>query len=61
MEQMGSESTVLKVLARRPHPPSAAACHPERRSLMTGDMYGDAIAVEAETVVVAVRPWSASW
>lgn len=56
MEQMGLESTVPKVLARKPHSPSAAACHPERRSLMTGDTYGAAIALEAETVVAAVRP-----
>lgn len=56
MEQMGLESTVPKVLARRPHSPSAAACHLERRSLMTGGMYGDAIALEVEIVVAVVRP-----
>jgi hypothetical protein len=55
--RMGLESTDPKVLVRRSHSPSAAIRHPEKRSLMIGDMYGDAIALKAETVVVAVvRP-----
>lgn len=57
---MGWENTVPKVLVRRSHSPSAAACHPERRSLMTGDMYGGVIALEVEIVVAAVRSQSAS-
>ena len=56
MEQTGLENTVPKILARRPHSPSAAACHPERRSLMAGGMYGDVIALEAEIVVAVVQP-----
>lgn len=54
MERMGLESTVPKVLARS-HSPSAAIRHPEKRSLTTGDMCGDAIALKAETVVAVVR------